>query len=61
MISNSILTNVTTGAAQRGIAWKLDVASHEHQVSCDWWRAGHVTTELPSDWSTPHGHQRGVV
>ena len=61
MISISILTNATTGAAQRGIAWKLDVASHEHQVSCDWWRAGHVTTELPSDWSTPHGHQRGVV
>ena len=21
------------------------------QVSCDWWRAGHVTTMLPSDWS----------
>ena len=61
MISISILTNVTTGAAQRGIAWKLDVAPHEHQVSCDWWRAGHVTTELVSDWSTSHGHQRGVV
>ena len=21
------------------------------QVSCDWWRAGHVTTVLTSDWS----------
>ena len=21
------------------------------KVSCDWWRAGHVTTILPSDWS----------
>ena len=21
------------------------------QVSCDWWRAGHVTPELSSDWS----------
>ena len=20
------------------------------QVACDWWRAGHVTTVLPSDW-----------
>ena len=19
-------------------------------MSCDWWRAGHVTTLLPSDW-----------
>ena len=45
-----------SGAAQRGFARKLDVASHEHQVSCDW-----LTTELVSDWSTPHEHQRGVV
>ena len=22
------------------------------QVGCDWWRAGHVTTVLTSDWST---------
>ena len=22
------------------------------QVSCDWWRAGHVTTVLTSDWSS---------
>ena len=49
------------GAAQRGFARKLDVASHEHQVSCDWWKVGHVITELVSDWSTPHEHQRGVV
>ena len=44
------------GAAQRGFARKLDVASHEHQVSCDW-----STTELVSDWSISHEHQRGVV
>ena len=24
---------------------------HPDQVSCDWRRAGHVTTVLPSDWS----------
>ena len=23
------------------------------QVSCDWWRTGHVTTVLTSDWSRP--------
>ena len=23
------------------------------QVSCDWWRAGHVTTVLTSDWCRP--------
>ena len=27
------------------------------QVSCDWWRAGHVTTVLTSDWS-PGGCQQ---
>ena len=26
------------------------VAGGARQVSCDWWRAGHVTTLLPSDW-----------
>ena len=25
--------------------------SSPRQVSCDWWRAGHVTTILTSDWS----------
>ena len=25
------------------------------QVSCDWWRAGHVTTVLTSDWLTGGG------
>ena len=24
------------------------------QVSCDWWRAGHVTPVPTSDWSTQH-------
>ena len=24
----------------------------QDEVSCDWWRAGHVTPELPSDWSS---------
>ena len=36
---------------------KLKVIMERHktliprvQVSCDWWRAGHVTTVLTSDW-----------
>ena len=28
------------------------------QVSSDWWRAGHVTTILPSDWSGHALHRR---
>ena len=24
----------------------------QRQVSCDWWRAGHVTTVRTSDWSS---------
>ena len=28
----------------------LETGEEEVQVSCDWWRAGHVTTMLPSDW-----------
>ena len=26
------------------------VEEEEDKVSCDWWRAGHVTTVLISDW-----------
>ena len=26
------------------------VEEEEDKVSCDWWRAGHVTTFLTSDW-----------
>ena len=29
------------------------------QVSCDWWRAGHVTSVLTSDW--PQGDIRATV
>ena len=28
------------------------------QVSCDWWRAGHVTTVLTSDWLSGAGGER---
>ena len=28
-----------------------DSGARRDEVSCDWWRAGHVTTLLTSDWS----------
>ena len=28
-----------------------DTETARAQVSCDWWRAGHVTTVLIADWS----------
>ena len=36
-----------------GVA-RLVVAGARCQVSCDWWRAGHVTAVLTSDWSAEH-------
>ena len=29
----------------------ITFGSFPFQVSCDWWRAGHVTAVLTSDWS----------
>ena len=44
------------GDAADGVSARLpqreDPARHA-QVSCDWWRAGHVTLILTSDWSRP--------
>ena len=36
------MSDVFTGSGRKYIA---------AQVSCDWWRLGHVTTVLTSDWS----------
>ena len=33
----------------------LETGEEEVQVSCDWWRAGHVTTVLTSDWLSGAG------
>ena len=44
------------GDSADGVSARLpqreDPARHA-QVSCDWWRAGHVTPVLISDWSSP--------
>ena len=36
---------------QLQIGTKVSLAPLRAQVSCDWWRAGHVTTAVTSDWS----------
>ena len=40
------------GGTSNGLADTIGLMVYEgDQVSCDWWRADHVTTVLTSDWS----------
>ena len=47
-------TSARTGGGREG--GECQVAARLNQVSCDWWRAGHVTAVLTSDW--PAGGRR---
>ena len=49
-----LLVTVPGHAGGAPVPADLHVAGHragEDEVSCDWWRAGHVTPVLTSDWS----------
>ena len=47
------------GGTSNGLADTIGLMVYEgDQVSCDWWRAGHVTTVLTSDWSAGAGRVR---
>ena len=53
MFGGGNLTRLVSGLACRGDEASLLECGHDRlggEVSCDWWRAGHVTPVLPSDW-----------
>ena len=54
MFGGGNLTRLVSGLACRGDEASLLECGHDRlggEVSCDWWRAGHVTPVLTSDWS----------